>query len=288
MDRGEWLLERQTGVGSSDAPNLIGVGFRSALDVYREKTSPPDGRTPTAGPLRRGLDLEPVVAGLYGEVMGVDLVPCELARHPERPWQLASPDRRRADDGRRVELKTTAGFGERWGEPGTADVPVGYRVQCLHQMGVTGDRLLDLAALDVISWELRVYRLEFDAAAWDWLTSAEGRFWFEHVQAGKPPGPEWDREYTTDAAAVVVRPGVSVIFDDEVSKLCDARRAVAAERKRAEAEYDRLSDRLKEVMGEAEIAACPGYRLKRVLVPGGPVAYDRKPYWRLDAKPVKE
>jgi putative phage-type endonuclease len=182
MTRHEWLLARQSGLGSSDAPEILGVGFSGTAGparVYRSKVEPVDDRLPETGPLRRGIELEPHAAAFYERRMGTSLSPNvenELLRHPERPWQVASPDRRREDDGRAVELKCVAGFGEEWGAEGTGEVPEKYRVQCQHQMVVTGDRMIDLAALDVIGWELRVYRIDADRAFQAWLTTVELRF----------------------------------------------------------------------------------------------------------------
>jgi len=64
----------QSGIGASDAANLIGVGYRSAADVYRDKTEPVDARLPSAGPLRRGIELESIVTAMYEEQMGTRLV----------------------------------------------------------------------------------------------------------------------------------------------------------------------------------------------------------------------
>jgi len=72
-----------------------------------------------------------------------------------------------------VSLKTNVGFGDDWGEVGSADVPAGYTAQSQHEMGVTGTTMLDLAVLDVIRWEVRVYRLEFDPAYYLWLTEVK-------------------------------------------------------------------------------------------------------------------
>ena len=51
-ERLQWLAERQSGLGSSDAPNLVGLGFRTAQDVYIDKTEPVRD-LPPAGNLRR-------------------------------------------------------------------------------------------------------------------------------------------------------------------------------------------------------------------------------------------
>jgi putative phage-type endonuclease len=188
-DRLAWLLARQRGVGSSDAPNLCGVGYQDAASVYRSKVTAPNATLPVSGVLARGVALEPLVAQRYAEEMDAELVPCAQVAHPERPWQLANPDRRRLDSGRHVELKTVTGFSDEWGPALTDRIPDGYAVQVQHQMGVLGAESIDLAALDVIAWELRVYRIPFDPSFYGWLTQVEERFWREHVPR-RGPRPE--------------------------------------------------------------------------------------------------
>jgi putative phage-type endonuclease len=299
VNREAWLKERQTGVGSSDAPNLVGVGFRRALDVYHEKTEAVDARLPAGGFLRRGIDLEPLVARKYEEAMGValvvpaatrggELLPADeylasVHRHPDRPWQTCSPDRRRADDGRPVEMKTTLGFGDAWGEPGTGDVPEGYRVQCQHQLGVTGDRYLDLAALDLVSWELRVYRLEADPEFFRWLTQVEAEFYLNFVVPRQPPPPDWQDQFLPKIAERTA-PSGKVELGADIAELLDRRAAVKRVMDDAEAEVKRLTAEVESALGGHAAGIAGPWKLKRVFVQGGRVEYDRKPYYRLDAR----
>lgn len=261
--RAAWLAERQTGIGSSDAPNLVGVGYRTAADVYRSKVEPVSDRDP-AGRLRRGILLEPLAAAEYAAVMGVELTPAPFARHPDMPWLVASPDYTRAD-GRRVEIKTTAGFGDGWGESGTADVPPGYRVQVQHQMGVAGAAGIDLAALDVIEWELRVYRLEFDPEFWAWLVAVAAEFW-GRVQSRTPPGPEWEARFAPKAEEWLTVPGTSIDLGAEVGRLLDQRKLLADVRDEAGAECDRLTARVRALMGTADKAVAGPWKVNTVRV----------------------
>lgn len=281
-----FLRERQTGIGGSDAPNLVGVGFRSAADVFREKTNPVIVRPP-AGRLRRGLELEPLVAAMYRELMGINLIDPEgvVARHADRPWQLCHLDRRRPD-GTLVQLKTTAGFSDDWGPPGTDQVPEAYRVQCLHEMGVTKTDSIDLIALDVIEWEPRIYRILFDANAWAWLTEIESRFW-DHVQRREPPPSDWHSAMAPAPAALFAK-GKAIELGADASRLIEQRKALAAIRDEADAEYRRITTRLEIQMGDAEIATAVGYRIKRINVAAGIVpAHERKAYTRLDVRAIR-
>jgi len=263
VDRLAWLKERQTGIGSSDAPNLVGVGFRAAADVYRSKVEPAaDDRAPL---LDLGTALEPFVASRYAEVMGVELAaPAAVRRHPDRPWQLANVDRFRDDDVP-VELKTVAGFGEAWGEPGSDEIPPGYRVQVQHQMGVVGAAWCDVAALCRITGELRVYRVAFDAGLYAWLTAVEERFW-RMVEGRTPPGPGWEAEFAPAAERLLTVPGSVVDLGPDAARLLDRRKALADIRDEAGAEYDRLTAQVRAAMGTAERATAGPWTVKVVAV----------------------
>lgn len=282
-EREQWLAARRTGIGSSDAPNLVGVGFRDALAVYRDKVEPRQDREPE-GRVRRGVLLEALVAAEYERAMGVELAPAPAARHPRHDFLLASPDRVRPD-GRRVELKTVCHFGDAWGESGTDRIPDGYLVQVTHQMGVLRADVIDLAALDVDSWELRVYRIARDDRLWQYLRSAATEFWHSHVLDRRPPGPEWDATFgVAKTEALLPVPGKAVELGPDAAELLRVREGVKAVRDEAEAEYKRLTAAAAALMGDAERATCPGWRLKRVAVRGGTYTATREPYARLDVR----
>jgi len=284
--RAKWLADRQEGVGSSDAPCLVGLGWKNATDIYREKTTSPDARPP-AGFLRRGLELEGIVAGMYvesGAAIGAEIAKPEAAvAHPDRPWQLANLDRVRDDD-RPVELKTTAGFGDEWGPAGSDIVPEGYLVQCQHQMGVVGADWCDLAALDVIAWEFRVYRIPFSPAFFDFLTNVEAAFWAQ-VVARQPVGPEWSEQFADPARSRMVK-GKAIDLPD-AAELIEQRKAFGAIRDEADAEYRRLGARIEAMLGDAEAATAGPWKVKRVNVKAHRVEAHDKPassYIRCDRK----
>lgn len=286
-ERKQWLEERRRGIGSSDAPNLMGVGFRTAADVYREKTEPPDERLPSRGVLRRGLDLEPIIAARYVEaVEGVELAkPLPSIAHPERPWQLASLDRVR-DDGFPVELKSTVGFGDEWGPSGTDLIPDGYQIQVQHQLGTGGFQWADVAALDVIAWELRVYRIPFNPALFEFISEVEAKFWTDHVLAKRPPGAEWGEQFADQVRGQMVK-GKKIELPAEAAALIAQRQELKCIRDEAEAAYKQLGTEIEVLLGDAEEGTADTWKVKRIHVAGGHVEYDREPYSRLDIRPIR-
>lgn len=264
-DRSAFLANRQAGLGSSDAAAIIGIGYKTPHQVYLSKVLPPDERPP-AGVLARGIALEPHVARMYAEATGIQMLatPAQIS-HPDRPWQTANVDLLDAAGGEFAELKTTLGFGDGWGPAGTDEVPPDYWVQVQHQLGVAGRPVADLAALDVATWELRVYRIAFDPAAFDYLTGVQERFWFGHVVPRVPPPVDWLRQFEAAPPPLPVK-GKAVELGDEAAALAARRADVSDVLKEAKAEYDRLTFELAALMGDAGSATAPGWKFSRYTV----------------------
>ena len=278
-ERAAWLVYRQNGIGASDAPNLVGLGFADALKVYRDKVLPPDLRPPACGPLARGIALEPLVAARYAELMGVQLLAPHKAIYLNAncPVQFASPDRLRADNGRPVQLKTVGGFNEDWGPSGSEYVPDGYRVQVCQEAGCLGADSIDLAALDVLAWEFRVYRIAFDRELFDWLTGVELEFWNTHVVPRIPPTIEWEARYDPKKVGLIADRGVRVDLSATpgAAELFAQVLELKELKTEVEAAYDDARDRLAQMMGRAERADCGPWTVKKVIV--GEVEVPAKP-----------
>jgi predicted phage-related endonuclease len=115
--------------------------------------------------------------------------------HLDRGYQLGSPDGLCFQDGvlvEGVEIKTDAdAYGSGWGRPGTAEVPIYYRVQVVWYMDVFGVKRWRFALLDG-RLTMREYIVEYDAveaallrdAAEDFLASV---FWNEMPELDEHP-----------------------------------------------------------------------------------------------------
>ncbi len=280
-ERSAWLERRRLGVGGSDAPSLAGCGFADARRVWLEKVG--DAPSKVGGQLQRGLDLEDVVARKYEETMGVGLTPGEMVWLND--WQFATTDRRRPD-GRPVELKTVAGFGPDWGPAGTDVIPDGYKLQVIHQGGVTNSDFVDLVALDVIMWEPRVYRIEIDRKAWEWLTEVERQFW-AMVQRKEMPPAGWEKQWA-GAAPLVVAAGKSVELPAAAAELLDRRERLKAVERQAKERLDDVEGEIAAMMGDAQVGAAPGWTVRRTVVPAGVVEqHERAAYVRTNYRRSK-
>lgn len=191
-DRDQWLTERRTGIGGSDAAAVFGLSpHRTALELYHDKRGDlrPDDSEESAW-LRWGRLLEPVVRQAYSDQMGVVVqqVP-GIVRHPDHEWMLASLDGH-VGDGVIYEGKT-ARTSDGWGEPGTDQVPEHILFQCHHYLCVTG-RLQAHVAVLIGGSDFRIYKIDADDEFQSMLIEGEREFW-SRVVSGDPPPPDFSR-----------------------------------------------------------------------------------------------
>lgn len=278
--------ELQSGIGSSDAPELMGVGFSGPSRVWHSKFCPLDeiAQIPQDGRLRRGLMLEHMVAEEYRLLTDQELVPAARVRHIDREWQRCSPDRRRKSDGTMVELKAIDFFDETWGGMLSDRVPDKYRVQVTHQMGVCGEDRIHLCATAVLTWETRIYTIPFDANLFAYITDVESRFWHDHVLTKIPPPAGWEDKHKTDYKDRSSVPDKSVVLAEEIGELCARRALLKGLIKEADTEIDEIGLRLLDEMGDAHRAIAGMWHLTKRHTKG--TDKRRESYW-VDAKKIE-
>lgn len=182
----EWRKRRSVGVGSSDAPIIAGVApWGDIRTLFAEKVGWAAPIIETR-PMAWGKHLEPAIAAAYADETGRKLRRVNrLLQHREHAWMLASLDRVVVGERRLVEIKTARFASEQWGLAGTDEVPDHYRLQVLHQLGVTGYDVADIVVLFAGS-DLRIYTVPRDNDLLNDLVSLEGVFWAA-VQAKSLP-----------------------------------------------------------------------------------------------------
>jgi len=191
-DRAEFLKERLSGLGGTDASAIAGLNpYKTALDVYLEKrqlVDPPEENEA----MYWGSALEPVVAERYAKETGSKLTRNNcLVVHPEYSFIIGHPDYLITNGNgqvcRGLEVKT-AGFHSRhlWGEPGTDDVPKAYMIQVLHYSAILNVPF-DLAVL-IGGQDFAIYHIDPKPSMIKDLITIEKNFWNTHVLAGIPPG----------------------------------------------------------------------------------------------------
>jgi putative phage-type endonuclease len=193
--------KRNQGVTSTEIAAVMGIAeYEDALTVYarkvgeleRPKESPID-----LGPMRWGRSQEPELLIAYMEITGAKLIRPGTMEHPDRPWQVASPDGLVLNSERKptrgVEAKT-AGWrmASKWGDPeipGEQDrIPLEYFCQSQYASSVCGGIPWDVPAL-IGGQDFRLYHLEFDRELEEMMLEAAYKFVTQYLLPRIPPPP---------------------------------------------------------------------------------------------------
>jgi putative phage-type endonuclease len=245
----EWLAARRQGVTASEIAVVMGLSpYDSPFALYHRKRGDlPE--TEDTDAMERGRILEPYIADRFAKlhpeftVMGDGRA---LYAHPDRPWQMATPDRLACerewgdlpDPVAVLETKTDAGGDDQWGDDGTDQIPVHYRCQVLWQMDVLGVTAAYVACLAMRSWKLRVYELTMDGPAEADLKIMRdtAECFLDDIRDGRAPDVDWRPQ--TAAALKHLNPKieqVDVTIGRQLSRSYRAairREAEAAQRKK--------------------------------------------------------
>ena len=186
LERGHWFLKRKQVVTATDIAAICGLSpYRSAFDVWLDKTRddiPPDS---TNAAMTWGNRLEPVVAAAYTEQYGIKVAKAEFIRKDFDGVPAGCTQDYVSEDGQiNVEVKT-ARSGYAWGDPGSDQIPDYYLTQVTWQMGIAGQRMTHLAVLIGAS-DFRIYNVPFDQTFFDSLLDRAREFW-KLVLSKTPP-----------------------------------------------------------------------------------------------------
>lgn len=198
-DRDEWL-ENRDGIGASEAGAVCGLGFKTPLQLWREKLqaeTPPDiSGNPR---VQFGNDVEEPMRALF-RVMHpeyqLDFTPFTVLRRDDsHQFMFYTPDGWLVENesGRKGlwECKSSTCLSANDWAKWKDQIPPGYYCQILHGLIVSG---FEFAVLNAIllnkdgDAEIRAYHFERQDAEEDmaWLLEQEERFW-AHVQHGTMP-----------------------------------------------------------------------------------------------------
>lgn len=143
----EWLEWRRGGIGSSDAPIIMGVSpWKTPYQLWEEKTGRVcNDRLQGNFATERGNRLEPIARARYELKNGVSMPP-KTYQNAEFPFLRASMDGANDEIQKGLEIKC----------PGKADhatamagkVPAKYLPQLMHQLIVTGYKAIDYFSYD--------------------------------------------------------------------------------------------------------------------------------------------
>lgn len=279
------LVARRPKIGGSDAAAILGKDpYRTAHEVALRIRGEidPDTALDDADHIFFGNEMEGVLARFYERKHKVELYTPEQMAHPKYPFIVVNIDRRiKGIDHIAIECKNTglrpasAGeqpVAERWGAPGTNEVPERVYLQCMHGM------MLDpaLKTFHVLRCyggnAYQAFAVDRNDEQIELLEQIEVEF-YENVQKGILPEPDWGHRSTRDMIKRAFRKIEGTI--EHMPKLAEWTKVweeTAAERLRLQKLEEGLKNQIEYLMGNTEIAVLPdGRKWKRKTVV-------RKPY----------
>lgn len=262
--RDEWLAQRATGVGGSDASAVMGCNpYKSTYALWTEKA----GRVPSdieeSDAMEWGKRLEPVIASKYIEVTGrtvqvfASAAP-EIIRHATRPYMLGSLDgdviaSERPSPGI-LEIKTTGiARDDDWEE----EAPLHHQVQLQHYMSVTGRSWGSFAVL-IGGQKFRWYDVERNDT---FIAALEARCeWFWGLVERQEAPPVDDTESTAAAlkSLYAVEKGGAVDLSFEGVAWLEELEAAKAAIADAEARKRAAENQIRAAIGAATVGVVPG------------------------------
>ena len=193
------MTNRLPGIGGTDIAKIMGVSpWGTAFDVYCDKLGlvdpPQENRA-----MRLGKRFEPVLLEEYTIETGLDARPWQQhIRHPDIEIAVGTPDAMVTSAPIGIETKT-AGIrqAQRWGEPGSDQIPEEYVLQACWYAAITDFDRWDVAVL-IGGQDFRVYLIQRNRELEGLMLEAAQRFWRDHILTQTPPaidGSASAREY---------------------------------------------------------------------------------------------
>ena len=188
----EWLRERKNYIGGSDLGAICGLSpYRTALDVYLEKTNPDIASEVNTDATYWGTALEPLIVKEYEKRTGnlvtdTNRFSC-FVRHKEYHFLACNIDAWIGENDYVLECKT-AGFtkSKEWGDVGTDAVPESYLVQVAYYAAICDVPKVDIAVL-IGGQDFRIYTYEKNMELEDKLIKIACNFWYNHIEKRIPP-----------------------------------------------------------------------------------------------------
>jgi len=186
------LIERQKGIGGSDAGTAVGVNpYKSPFKLYLEKIGdvvPEDISNKPA--VKRGVRLEPEIMKWVKEDLDITLRKDNNTHiSKEYPYLFCHNDGTVVGSHRIAEIKAPSiHMRDKWGEPGTDSIPPYYLAQGVHALVIQPE----MEGVDYFAYfdpDILHFRLERKKSLIDAYIAKVSRFW-DHVLNKVPPPPQ--------------------------------------------------------------------------------------------------
>ena len=270
--RQAWLIERQKGIGGSDAAAACGLSpWNTRYGLYLDKTMPILGDEIEREEFMWGHLLEPIIRQRFCDLHDVRILePSGPIIHPEHDFMRCNPDGLIFKDDAKASVSNDSldvpkmvrtkqfaatlqiknwGHGkDQWGEPGTAEIPEQYMLQVQHEIECCQVEAAYVAIL-FHGNEYREYFVPRNDELIETLIEVEAEFW-DCVVRRQPPEPEtegdvrkrWDKVFVHDM----------IEADDELVRLWEELGAARTQLKHWEHQQKSLEVALKKAIADTE------------------------------------
>lgn len=268
IERENWLKERKNYIGGSDIAAILGFSqYRSAIDVYLEKTSAETNNNATEA-AERGLFFEDGVAKIYEEKTGFKVeIESNVIYHPEHKFLAANIDRW-VDDKKYILECKTAHFmkSKEWGEEYTDQIPDAYLYQVAHYAAICDVPKVDIAVaigrfddwnvpeLDILNYlkscDNRIYTYIRNRELEDKIIKIACNFWNNHVLKGIPPVPT---SINDTSALYPIGTNLTLEADSEISQKVAMLKELKNEEKNVCEAIKKLQFEIQSFMKDADV-----------------------------------
>ena len=262
FNRKEWLNARKKGIGGSDASVILGFNpWKTPFELYIEKTSG-EIREADNEAVYWGNVLEDIVAEEFTKRTGKKVRRRnQIFKHKEYDWMIANIDRDVVGEKALLECKTTNAFNyDAWADD---NIPPAYICQLQHYMAVLDYEKAYIAVL--IGGQKFIWKeLQRDDEFIELMIQHEKDFWENHVLAGVPPEIDGSKSASELLAKMYPEDDGSTIMlpSDEAEMLIEAIESIKAEVKEKQELQKEYENKLKLLIGEAQIGVTPKYEVR--------------------------
>lgn len=256
QSRESWLDGRLTGIGSSDASTLLGLGYADSSEyaLWAEKAKGYDRKFDKAKIL--SLDKGKLCERYLVELMALEhdtevLLDPEhsMRRNRLQPYLTASLDGYLAD-GTIIECKAVSYWAAKEWDFKSGVAPLKFAVQAMHQMLVTGSRKAKIVC--IFGLELHIIDVPFHEDLAGWMLHKYEKFW-KHVSEQTEPLIEDGKKATMDAIRAVhptPRPRAIKQIEGEAAAEFEEFAILSEEVARKQARLSLLSNRVAKAIGD--------------------------------------
>lgn len=202
QNREEWLKNRTYSLGASDVASVLGVGFKTELDLWKEKTGKATAKDLSENKrVSYGTEAEQYLRALFAlknkDKYSVGFVPYRVYYHEKYPFLSCTLDGflKAIDNGEYGvwECKTVWVNSKKTLEDWNGKIPDKYYVQICEQMAITNYLFAVLTAELVFpdgNSEVRNYTIERTEKVENdiqYVVKQAVDFWEKYVKTGKKP-----------------------------------------------------------------------------------------------------